>query len=132
MPWLRLNYAPIILFSLVGINYIFADKLGAHMGTGFYLNLFFSAMLVGSLLSQNRLLFISKRLDKKIGDYSYPIYLVHIQAAVLLHSMTGLQEGSIKFATLVLPIVFMISWIMLKAIADPVERLRLKVKEFRI
>lgn len=132
LPWLKQKYSPLILFGLVVANYTLSYELNTPKEYGFYINLILSPILVGSLLTQKSLLFLSEGLDKKLGEYSYPIYLVHIQAAVLLHKFTGLPEGSIKFAILTLPIIFVISWSMLKVIADPVERLRLKVKQFRI
>ena len=100
VSWLTKKSAPIVLFGLVAFNYLVAVKLQTLIGFSFYLNLLFSTILVTSLLNQKKLLFISKRLDSRIGDYSYPIYLVHIQAAVLLHYFTGLPRRKLQICRL--------------------------------
>tara|TARA_R110000765_G_scaffold413450_1_gene513518 strand:+ start:2254 stop:3189 length:936 start_codon:yes stop_codon:yes gene_type:complete len=73
------------LFLLITLNFLFSTLLEhfqAHKYFflfSFYFNYLLNALLIISLV-ENKIPFISRGVDKVIGDYSYPIYLIHWQA----------------------------------------------------
>ena len=98
-----------------------------------YLNLAINFCMI-VLLSMKPPLPISPGLDKKIGAYSYPIYLCHWQCGFLATTLLGegFRRGpSIQgFAVMgvALAFSFMISFAVIHLIDEPIERFRKKVK----
>ncbi|BEU02617.1 acyltransferase [Agarivorans sp. OAG1] len=131
----------LILLVMVTISGFTAWQInqGLHLITAeilFYTNMLISAMLVLSLaLGHSLHNKISAGFDKFIGDFSYPIYLLHYQASIIA-SLLLLGEAS-KFkqhfssAALLLVglIVVVLSLLVIKCIDLPVERLRKSIRD---
>lgn len=101
----------------------------------FYISLMVSFLLVLSLALGNPFTtFISKTLDKKLGDFSYPFYLLHYQAAAIASYIVLGQvvvfKGNITISTVLLTftILLMLSFIIIKWLDKPIEKLRIKIR----
>jgi len=121
--------APAIFFFLIILNYMASRKLDLLMGPGFYINYALNAVLLSSLMDKKTLPFISRKLDKRCGEFSYPIYLIHFQAGlILLGSGAALEKGSLQFAIVSLPVILGLSWLMTAFVERPIEKVRQRVK----
>lgn len=132
-PWLAHFYAPAVLLCLWLVNLMIALRMNSHLTWGFYLNYFLNAALVAALVDRAALPVISKSADRTLGDLSYPIYLVHYQAGLLLLS-TGwikMQRGEPLFALAALPFLLLLAWLLTRFVERPIEELRRRVKKSR-
>jgi peptidoglycan/LPS O-acetylase OafA/YrhL len=98
-----------------------------------YLNLPINFLCVAILMTKPKLP-IAFKIDKRIGDFSYPVYLSHWYAGFLAsmllfgHPARGLSpEGLASFA-LASIICIGISLLTIRLVDHPVERMRSKVK----
>ncbi|SEL70962.1 Peptidoglycan/LPS O-acetylase OafA/YrhL, contains acyltransferase and SGNH-hydrolase domains [Colwellia chukchiensis] len=101
----------------------------------FYFCMAINFLLVLSLAKQNTFVNgLSTKLDKKIGDFSYPFYLLHYQAAAIasvisLGKVASLKENfSLISCMLTFLILFIMSLCVIKLIDKPVEKLRQTIK----
>lgn len=104
----------------------------------FYCSMFFSFFLVFSLaMGKPFLPFVSTALDKKFGDFSYPFYLLHYQAAAiasyLMYDQISIFKGNTTlFAMLATFIILLLlSYVAIKWVDSPIEKLRLKIKNIK-
>jgi len=99
----------------------------------FYLNYLIHTGLI-VLLIQGKLPVISRKLDQKIGDFSYPIYLLHWPAGFLAtmvlwgKPIRGFNPKGIISCLLAVLICFLISWLIIQCIDRPIQNLRARVK----
>lgn len=109
-------------------------SVGAWGEVGQYLNLFFGGCLLLALVNGQSFLRIPASLDKRIGDYSYPIYLLHWQVgtflAWLIHGGpvrgdVG-REGMLFILTLI--VVTGLSWGLHQVVERPLQRLRSRIR----
>jgi peptidoglycan/LPS O-acetylase OafA/YrhL len=77
---------------------------------------------------------VSKGVDKIIGDYSYPIYLMHWQVGLFVSlALWGTPirdksfEGFLTFGVAVI-LCFLFSFVIIKKIDGPIENLRRRVR----
>jgi peptidoglycan/LPS O-acetylase OafA/YrhL len=104
------------------------------MEVSFYCNLPISALLVYRILRGGQVVALSKQADKKLGDFSYPIYLIHWQVAVVVSSVVLEQVGSLKYQ--VLPVAWLLttlllvllSTVLIRLVDKPIELLREKLR----
>jgi peptidoglycan/LPS O-acetylase OafA/YrhL len=100
----------------------------------FYLNFAINAAVVIFLID-GRFPLVSKFVDKKIGDYSYPLYLMHwpvgFAASMLLWSepVTGHNIKGFLSLGVTLVICVILATLTIKYIDEPVERLRKAIKQ---
>jgi len=104
---------------------------------GKYLNIFCTLLVIVSLFFRGHEIF-SKKIDKYIGDYSYPIYLLHWQLALLASfilfktPIKGLSfsEGLLVF---ILSLLFVVitSSILINTIDRNISIIRNKIKARR-
>ncbi len=77
---------------------------------------------------------VSQATDKKIGNFSYPFYLLHFQAAaissfVIYGEITVFKENSTLTAVLItLTILILLSWAVIKWLDEPIEKLRNRIR----
>ncbi len=64
----------------------------------------------------------SFRLDRMLGEYSYPLYLVHILVVRLINTFTTISNSSLGIAAVALS--FVLSFALLKWVSEPIERFR--------
>jgi len=131
---------PLLWLSLVCLNFCISFsveikcQVPAIFNYGFYVNLFLMSVLIASLLNK-RFLRIGKNTDKRIGNLSYPIYLMHWQVGAFLYVLIfkdygrGFMtiEGFLFLLSSSILIVFL-SLIAVFVIDKPIEKLRTKIK----
>jgi len=132
--WVRRSRSlPAAILLLWVANLVTAPgSFGSVLGAGrFYLNLVLVAAFV-ALMSLRRTSDSRWRgLDARLGDLSYPIYLIHMQAGFALMTLGIVPqfEGAEALRVLVaLPAILLLAWALLRFVDDPVERLRDRVK----
>lgn len=126
---LKNQHALSLLFMTVIANYFISRQIGVMNSYGFYLNFILNSLLVLLLTEHKFMPFVSAKLDKRLGDFSYPIYLIHYQVGLLLLGLgVGLDRGNPLFALVSLPIIFFLAWMLTRFLERPIEALRLSVK----
>ena len=97
---------------------------------GFYVNIILMAALLMRLKQGDVVLRLSPRLDKRIGDFSYPIYLLHWQCGLLAaYLICGsvpepLTTDSLQVLTGALVVVVVVSQFIIWWVDGPLHRLR--------
>lgn len=91
------------------------------------------ALMVVVLFDRRELPFISRNADRIMGDFSYPVYLVHYQVGfvvMVLMNQFGFdfKRPEIMLAVVSLPAIFLVAWVMTVSVERPVEILRSRVK----
>ena len=100
---------------------------------GRYWSQFFTLLVIVSLYFRGNEIF-SKRIDKFIGDYSYPIYVLHWQLALLASFIVfktptrGLSIDGLLVFLVALLFVFVVSSILINTIDRSVSLIRKKIK----
>lgn len=133
--WPRLKLAPIpyLLLILILANWAIGLSLWIPDRIGFYLNIILNALLILSLSKRESLAGVSRRMDRLLGDFSYPIYLVHYQVALITMatlSVFGFQfaRGDNVLVMLSLPLLFLVAWGLSVIVERPIDRLRRKIR----
>lgn len=131
------------LYALLGLFVINSLVAGAlkyfHypqflQSTCFYLNLVINFVVIAILLTKPTLP-VSAAVDKKIGDYSYPLYLAHWQAGMVVSFLIFHQpergpnlNGAICFIG-ALVLCFLVSYLIIRFVDEPIERYRAAVRQ---
>jgi peptidoglycan/LPS O-acetylase OafA/YrhL len=113
----------VILFSLnESLGYLF-----------YYLNLLFSFLLVFAL-AKGLPFPISRKIDTAIGDYSYPVYLIHYPAGLAVSMLLfgeprrGFHPDGFIVMCASLPVCFILSYLVIRLVDHPVQRVRQNLK----
>jgi peptidoglycan/LPS O-acetylase OafA/YrhL len=127
------SYVPSILFSLVLVNWAAGFHMDSLRGFSFYINYILCAMILVALLERRSLPLISRRMDKVLGDFSYPVYLIHYQVGLVLLVLLqwagyDIRQPTTGFALISLPFIFLAAWLMTRYIELPIELLRKRIK----
>jgi len=110
------------------------SKIGSLVEVGFYINIVICALLVFSLAKGRKIFRINRKIDKTIGDYSYPIYLLHWQSGLIasyliygeaFHELSIRGLVSLLFALI---IVALISSLFIRVVDKRVQRIRSTIK----
>lgn len=129
-----------VLFFVFVLNSRFADiceRIGftePAISVFFYANYIINSIII-IMLIDCKLPLISKDLDNKIGNFSYPIYLIHWQAGFIAtmiiwgEPVRGLNVQGLASLVLALVICVLTSLLIVRYIDLPIERLRRKVKQ---
>jgi len=74
-----------VLFLSNCLIWIFLSRenIGDFVEIGFYSNIIIGSLLAYALVTGGKIIEINKNTDKFIGDYSYPIYLLHWQCGLI-------------------------------------------------
>lgn len=119
--------------SVFGILLVFSGNYKILEFFSFYANIAINFAIVISLVQKNNSL-IDKRIDKIIGDYSYPIYLMHWQVGLFVSMILWDApirdksfEGILSFGIAVF-LCFIFSYFIIKVIDIPIERVRGRVR----
>lgn len=125
---------PFILLILILFNWYLGNKLDDLEGLFFYSNFVLCSVMVATLQSRKELPFITRKLDKWFGDFSYPIYLIHYQVGIIVIVLFAALGVEIKRPDLTLlivsiPVIFVFSWIITVTLERPIEIVRSKVKK---
>lgn len=137
VTYLRLKISPLLIFLLIlGNCFIFA-QIGVNTfmaNLGVYINLGLCALLVYGIVRGGKIVGIGEHLDKKIGDFSYPIYILHWQAGLLVSYLLygkGLHEYSFKGLVtwlISLILVFLLAFIFITVLDKPIQNIRSRIK----
>jgi len=87
---------------------------------GLYVSLLLSAWVVLSLAPAKQ-----SRLDRWLGDLSYPVYLFHTTAAIWLIAL-GMQMRSFSFFCAGFAITIVLSWLVIRLVDQPLAGLKKK------
>lgn len=131
------NYLPIVIFVSTLINWWLGDLSGYSRGICFYLNYILCSLIVILLSAKAALSFIPKKVDKWIGDLSFPIYVIHYQIGLVVVAVFNALGFAYKrpdthILLFSLPIIILIAWVMVKCVEQPIERIRSKVRPLPI
>lgn len=137
--FLKYRITSIVLFSLVLINsiiWIVLPRLGIGglVEAGFYINILICAALVYSIVSGSEIVSISRPVDKFIGDFSFPIYLLHWQSGLFVSYFIfgeAFHEFSIRgFASFIVSLFFVtiLSYVFILLVDKPIQHIRAKIK----
>jgi peptidoglycan/LPS O-acetylase OafA/YrhL len=88
---------------------------------GLYFSLLLSAWMVVSLQAQP-----SGKLDKMLGDLSYPIYLIHTTVAAWFVCACGFTRPFVTFFLPAFAATVALSWLIVILIDRPLSRLKRK------
>ena len=108
--------------------------IGGLVEIGFYINIFICAALVYSIVNGSEVISITRPLDKFIGDFSFPIYLLHWQSGLFVSYFIfgeAFHEFSIRgFYSFIVSLVFVavLSYVFILIVDKPIQHVRSKVK----
>lgn len=124
---------PLALGGLLAANWLAGYWAGQLRGPFFYGNFVIAALLVAALSHQVATSASAARFDKIMGSYSYPIFLVHFPAGLLVLMLArevGLRvhRTDATLFVLSLPVIFALSWAMRRFVEEPIEGLRNRVR----
>jgi peptidoglycan/LPS O-acetylase OafA/YrhL len=127
------GYLPALLFSLVLVNWAAGYYLGTLRGFSFYINFILCVSILITLLNKRSLPMVSRKVDKVLGDFSYPVYLIHYQVGLVVLMLLqragyGVPYPGIGLALVSLPVIFLAAWLMTRYIELPIELIRSRIK----
>lgn len=111
-----------LLAELLLGNFVIGNAQGLLFGIYFYINIFLSTCLVLTLSNYR-----GGKSDAEMGSLSYPLYLLHWPASVVTGHLFGLGKGYLLFC-LSVPVALVASWLMVRCVETPIEKLRGWVK----
>lgn len=135
----KIRLSSLDLFVLMLVNcivWVVFSKFNIKMlvELGFYINIIICALLVYSLAVGGEIFRVGKKVDKIVGDCSFPIYLLHWQSGILVsylifgeafHEFS--QRGFVSFVvSLIIVIVISLSFVFI--IDKPIQSVRIKIK----
>ncbi|WP_038248866.1 acyltransferase family protein [Ghiorsea bivora] len=128
------GYLPVLILFLMFINWYVGYLLTRSHELFFYTNILLCALMLLVLSNYKSLPLLSKKADSSWGDFSYPIYLMHYQVALVVLVVLqawgiDIQRPDILLMWVTIPFVFLAAWLLVIAIERPIEQLRAKVKE---
>ncbi|WP_419569493.1 acyltransferase family protein [Rheinheimera sp.] len=133
----RLSAGPCFLLLLTnGIFFSCLAPVGQTLISeiGVYLNIIFCALLIFTIANGTQIAPLSISLDQRLGDYAYPIYLMHWQvgliASYILYGEAFHEYSERGFYSLLLsiPLVIIISTISIHLIEHPLVKARSKIR----
>ena len=130
LTFIKNNFATFILFTVfifnIAASQFFLTANSRSYIFFFYFNLVISALLILSLSAGSLKNLIPAKLDKIIGDYSYPIYLIHWQAGFISTLIfPAIKKDELELFFVSVPIILIFSTIIIFAIEHPVDKLRI-------
>jgi len=125
--------APLFICALIGVNWWAGLLLDTLKGVSFYINYVLCAFMIIVLFDRKKLPFISRKVDKIMGDFSYPVYLIHFQVGLVIMMLLNQIGFDIKSPDLSLfyfslPAIFLVAWVMTVSVERPIELIRSRVK----
>lgn len=129
-PMLHGDISLAVLLVLLGANYALGAAGGIEriMGLHFYANLVLMVLVIINLSSRRQLGPVGTALNKRLGDLSYPIYLMHYQAGLMLAALTPLLRGEWLMALAATPLVIAMGLAANRLIEHPINRVRARLR----
>ena len=122
--------SPAMLSILLIANAVATLLYPDYFQTGFYTSFLISVVLCYEIALGRRWPLIGKKLDTAIGDYSYPIYLMHWQVGMVVSYFVFdkvVQDASIEGYSLTLASLFLsalIASLLIHGVDKPLRRFR--------
>jgi peptidoglycan/LPS O-acetylase OafA/YrhL len=128
------NTMPFILLVLGMTNWLLAHVFSEIRGLFFLPNYAICSLMVLVLCSDDALPYISKKLDKSLGDLSYPVYLIHYQVGLLvIVALAGFgidtERPSPELLLISLPAIILAAWGITLSLERPIDLIRTRVKK---
>ena len=132
-PSFNREWTPHVILLLVLVNWALGLGQYSPERVSFYVNVGLNALLILSLSARQSLMGVSRRVDRILGDFSYPIYLVHYQIAlIVLAGLSALDvqlaRGDNMLAVLSLPMLFLVAWGLSALVERPIDKIRKRIK----
>lgn len=138
-----ISFTPLVLFCLIIANWYISTII--HMNSGptggrldffFYINFVLNALMAVALKEPGSLPLVSRRLDSWVGDFSYPIFLTHLQVGMVMAAFLGwygieLQRPQPVLFLAAIPLLFLSSWLLTIAIEKPIDSVRERIKKLK-
>lgn len=125
-------HLPLAVLLLAGNAVAPTTLVGEKTGGGFYVSLAASAYLVACLagIQARRAPVWLARVDRTLGDLSYPVFLCHFAVAGLLIELGfgGVRPGGAVLFTTSLPLVNVVAWFLHRLVEEPLEGLRSRIR----
>lgn len=131
---------PVIWIFIICLNFCFCFVFDNYLksslvfGIGFYLNLVLVTICTICLIDHQSMILTSKT-DNIIGNYSYPIYLLHWQSGAIIYSISGhflnisfLSLKGLIFLILSIILTFLFSYLIIQFVEKRIEKVRRKIK----
>jgi peptidoglycan/LPS O-acetylase OafA/YrhL len=131
----RAGFLAYAVFFLILLNWYLGVRAGQSHGVFFYVNFALCSAMVAILMQVRELPYLPTRMDKWLGDLSYPIYLIHYQVALMVIVVLGWLGMSVVRPDMLLmylsiPVIILTSYVMTKLVELPIERIRTIVKKW--
>ena len=128
------EHLPYVVFFGILLNWFVGHMLESPKGLFFYCNYILCAIMVVVLCERKTLPYINRKFDKWMGDFSYPIYLIHYQVGLVVIILLGMagftyERPDLMLMLISIPFVFLISWCLTVTIEKPIEVIRAKIKK---
>ncbi|MGB5971932.1 MAG: acyltransferase [Nodosilinea sp.] len=126
-------YLPYIVTFLILINWFLGYVLEQSTGFFFYSNYALCTLMTAALYDRKQLPYVSREIDKWVGEFSYPIYLLHYQVGIVVIALLAafgieLSRPSLVLMAVSMPLLFICSWAVLATLAKPIESVRARVR----
>ncbi|MBB6341951.1 peptidoglycan/LPS O-acetylase OafA/YrhL [Pseudomonas fluvialis] len=125
----------IFLSNCISWTILYQRNIGYIAEIGFYLNIIFSSLLIYTLATGQKIFPLSKKTDGIIGDYSYPVYLLHWQCGLIasfiifseaFHELSLRGLANLTLATI---ITATLSTILIYRLDKPIQKIRDQIKK---
>lgn len=113
---------------------LYQKNIGYIAEIGFYLNIIFSSLLIYTLAMGQKIFPLNRNTDSIIGDYSYPVYLLHWQSGLIASFIIfgeAFHELSLRgLANLALAVIItaILSTILIYSLDKPIQKIRDRIK----
>ncbi len=144
LGWLRSRNGFITLLFFFGLNCLAGCLVLLLKGPPtlahvfFYLNLIANFLVVFALSGKELSFPVSRRLDLAIGDFSYPIYLIHYPVGLACSMLVfgeprrGFHLDGMVVTLCAIPVCLILSYMAIRFVDRPVQTLRSTLKTRRI
>ena len=126
-PAIGIIAIPALMLVVALTPFVYTDPYTLGFGGAFIINVILVAYL--SQIPQQCLPAWVRKIDGFLGNLAYPIYLVHIPAALVVHVLFpefGLRNGTLLAATL--GVSFVLAWGLHCLVEVPMDGVRRRVK----
>lgn len=125
----------LIVNSLLGFGlYSYLPDFYIFHEISFYTNLIIGSFLVYKIVTGGQIIKLSEKIDKFIGDFSYPIYLSHWQVGLWVtvlrfgRPIYPVSKRGVDSFFISIVVVFIISYLLIVFVDKPIQRIRAKFK----
>jgi peptidoglycan/LPS O-acetylase OafA/YrhL len=130
----RRLFVLLVLNAFAGLYLFNTAACQLSQELAFYANLALSLLLVYKIASGDRVFGLNGKADGLVGDFSYPIYLSHWQANLLVSFLLfgkpihKLSTRGMESFLVSLVIMFILAGLLILLVDKPIQRLREKIK----